>query len=69
MKGEIKGIFEDDLQQFLKSIGELSEIRAGKVKCKNCGNIITIENLAIVYPDSGDIKYICNNPECVKAYM
>lgn len=65
----IPGIYDDNFEEFLKSIGELRDVLEGKHKCKICKSPITIENITYIFPESGSIKFVCNNPDCVKGYM
>jgi hypothetical protein len=62
---DMKAIYDDDLIEFLESIGEYKKIIRGKIKCKFCGEIITIDNISNIFPESGTVKYICNNPNCI----
>lgn len=62
----IKAIYDDDLIEFLQNIGLYSKLSAGKVKCKFCGNIVTIENFLAVFPSQNKILISCNLPDCVK---
>jgi hypothetical protein len=68
MNNILKGLFDKDITQFLKNISEYNDIITGRRKCKFCNKIITIENISCIFPESGSIKYICNNPDCMKEY-
>lgn len=39
-----------------------------KLKCKFTGTVITFENLYSIFPESGDIKVVCDNPEAIKLF-
>ena len=58
-----------DLEPFLKSIGELDKIKSGKRKCKYCKEKITLQNLFVVFPESGDFKFVCREKECISQAM
>jgi hypothetical protein len=62
----ISAVHDDDLISFLTSIGSINDINSGKIKCKFCKEIINLENIQAVIPDSGSISYICNNPTCIR---
>ena len=68
MKYVVKGLFDNDLDIFLKNIKEYNDIMQGRRKCKICNTIITLANISCVFPESGSIKYICDNPGCMTEY-
>lgn len=67
MSPTIHAVHDDDLEEFLNSIRLWGKFRTGQLKCTFCNETITRENLHSIFPDSGDIKFSCNNPECVLA--
>ncbi len=69
MKKTIPGVFDDDLETFLINIEEYNNVIDGKVKCKKCNTPITLNNISYIYPESGSIKFICSNPECIQEYL
>ncbi|GAV24826.1 hypothetical protein ciss_07590 [Carboxydothermus islandicus] len=65
-KGVIKAVHDDDLEQFLDSLGLLKKIRKGKMRCAKCNTTITLENFQCVYPEEGKIKVCCSKLECYR---
>lgn len=65
----ITAVHDDDLEVFLTSIGSIHDIKAGKIKCKFCRDVISLETLQAVIPESGSINYICNKPLCLQDLM
>ena len=65
----IAAVHDDDLTQFLESIGILADITAARCKCKFCGDLVTLDNLQAVFPDSGNIAIACTKPSCIRALM
>jgi hypothetical protein len=63
----IHAVHDDDLDEFLNNINLLGKFKSGQIKCFLCKGTITKENLYSIFPDSGDIKFSCNKPECVIA--
>jgi len=61
----VKAIFEDKFHLFLKNIGIYDDIQNGTIKCKFCGDTITFDNIASVFPESGSVKVVCDKPECI----
>jgi len=65
-KESIKAIHDQDLEMLLERLGILPKFKNGKLKCKFCKATITSENLHSLFPQSGDIKLVCDRVECVK---
>ncbi len=65
-KENVSAILDDELEKFLDTLGVLNRFRRGKLKCKFCSKQITFENLHSIFPESGDIKTICNQSQCVR---
>lgn len=68
-ESEIKAVHEQDLEETLKKIGALENIKASRVKCKFCDTHITLANLHSILPHSQGFSFICDNPECVTKLM
>ncbi len=66
MNAEINAIHDEQLERLLESLGVLNDIKSGRKKCKFTGNIITLENLHSVFPESGDIKFVSDDPEAIR---
>lgn len=64
-KGMISAVHDDDLVRFLDGIGALAEVESGRAKCKFCRQSVDLENLAAVFPESGDIKFVCDRRGCL----
>ena len=60
----LKAVLDDELAEFLESIGILGDIQSGNMKCKFCEVVVTLENFRAVFPDSGNIAVVCSKPEC-----
>jgi len=61
----IAAVHDDDLTDFLGSLGVLSDVTNGRAKCKFCGGPVTLANLVAVFPESGDIKFVCDKTGCL----
>ena len=59
----IKAVYEDKFQLFLQNIGVYENVVSGTEKCKFCSQPITTDNIASVFPESGNIKF--DNSECI----
>lgn len=66
-KKKINAVYESDIKQFLKSIGILQDIEDKKIKCKFCGELITLENIAAVFPENDNILACCSKLDCYES--
>jgi len=64
-KSIIAAVHDDDLVGFLDSLGVLSDVKRGDARCKFCRQVISLDNLVAVFPESGDIKFVCDKPGCL----
>jgi len=62
---KLKAVHDDDLEEFLSSIGVLEQIRKGCHRCNICDTPITIENLGAVYPEGDKINFLCERLSCL----
>lgn len=65
-KEEVSVVHDDDLENFLNSLGVFQKFQQGKIKCKFCKTPITFENLHSIFPQSGVIKIVCDNLDCIR---
>jgi hypothetical protein len=66
---KIHAIHDDDLEKFLAAIGLLNSLKAGKLKCKFCDAIVTLESIYSIFPDSGNISLVCNKEQCKYSFL
>lgn len=64
-KKAIKAVHDDDLVVFLNGLGIYSDFIHNKLSCAFCKDVITVENLHALFPDSGAIKICCSKPDCI----
>lgn len=62
---KIKMVHEDDLKEYLVSLGVYQDVLDKKVHCNFCGNVITLKNLEVIFPEEGKIYFICSKTQCV----
>ena len=62
---KVKAVHDDDLEQFLSSIGVLDQIKKGYHYCIVCNTQITLENLGAVFPKDNKINFVCDRPSCL----
>lgn len=63
----ISAVHDDDLMEFLDGLGVLGNLQAGKAKCKFCRDTVTFDNLAAIFPESGDVKFVCDKDGCLSS--
>lgn len=64
-KARMKLVDDQGLEGYLASLGILDDVRHGKIKCKSCGFVITMENLEAILPKDDSILLVCSNPKCL----
>lgn len=68
-KIEVNAILGEEFDKLLEKLGVLEEFEAGKYRCVCCGELLTRENVLIVFPLSeSNIGFVCEKPECVAKY-
>ena len=62
---KVKAVHDNDLGQFLSSIGALDQIKKGCHHCIVCNIPITLENLGAVFPKDNKINFVCERLSCL----
>ena len=62
---KLAAIHDDNLKEYLSNLGEYHKVIEGKCKCKFCSRTITMDNISSMFPESGTIKYVCDDMKCV----
>jgi hypothetical protein len=62
---ETKAVYEDDVEDYLESLGKFSELESGELTCVSCGTTITKDNLGTVFPKEGEVAVTCDKSECM----
>lgn len=65
-KEKVHAVHDEDLEKILEGLGVLNKFKHGELKCKFCNNTITFNNLHSLFPQSGAIKFVCDDSECVR---
>ncbi|MHA2142691.1 MAG: hypothetical protein ACXADD_14465 [Candidatus Thorarchaeota archaeon] len=60
----VNAVHEDDLEEFLESIGLLPELKSGQLRCTLCDDAIRIDEIAMIKVDRGQISFLCHKPVC-----
>jgi len=53
-----------DVEKFLKSLGVLETVKSGECHCSVCNKPISLSNFSAVYPNEGNINFICDSFLC-----
>ncbi len=67
-KETVNAVHEDKFEGFLRKIGVYDEVMNGVKKCKFCGEAVKYEHISSVFAESGDIKFVCEKPECIAKF-
>jgi hypothetical protein len=63
----LNAVFDDDLMKVLEDLGLWKKFERGEEKCKFCRASVDLSNLTSLFKQSGDIKFVCDSPECLHA--
>ncbi|MGD0624677.1 MAG: hypothetical protein ABSB32_08155 [Thermodesulfobacteriota bacterium] len=61
----VTAVHDNDLAEYLNSIGILIEIQAGSCLCAECRSKVNLENFGGVFPKENNILIVCDRPLCV----
>ena len=62
--GEIKAIHITDLENFLRTYGQLEDFVSGQMKCLICSDQISLDNAGSAKKVNGKIVLACNKMRC-----
>ncbi len=68
LKTNLNAVHDTDLNRLLDKLGLREKLNNQQLKCKFTGTIITFDNLYSIFPESGDIKVVCDLPEAIKQF-
>jgi len=66
---KIKAVHDDDLFDLLTSLNILDDIREKRCFCYFCDKNISLDNLSSIFPVGGEIKFCCDDDDCVLEVM
>lgn len=61
---EISAVHSEDVVKLLNSLNLLQEVNEGRIHCKFCGRMITLDNFACIYPRRDEIIFCCDQIKC-----
>lgn len=65
---KLKAVSDDKLVDLFKNLGLYDSVLEGKLKCKFCGEIVTLDSISAIFPESGSIKIVCDKPSCLAGF-
>lgn len=66
---EVPALHRRDIEQVLKDLGLLDQIKAGSIVCIKCGLPLRIDNIQCLFMDNNTIKLCCSNIDCYKSIL
>jgi hypothetical protein len=61
----LKVVHDDDLIAYLAGFDIRADEHGVLETCKFCGDPVTVENLAALFPQSGSLKLVCDKAACL----
>ena len=68
-KRNLKVVHDFELKDLLLSLGKLDKLQSGKLRCKFCRQVITLDNIHSIFPESGQVNFVCDHSDCVKKFL
>lgn len=62
---QISAVLDQQMVEFLSSIGELDRVTEGKSRCSVCNDQISLESIALVLPAGKQVAYVCDKEMCM----
>ena len=66
---EISAVHDEDILKLFESLGLLKKFNEGVIRCKFCGDVITLDNFQCIYPKDDEIAFCCSKIECYEQGM
>jgi hypothetical protein len=67
-KTTITAVHDKDLLELIDKFGLTEKLNNGLLKCKFTETIITFDNLYSIFPESNNIRIVCDQPEAIKLF-
>jgi hypothetical protein len=65
---QVAAVDDAGLEALLKELGVFESV--GKdARCALCGNLIPLGSIETIYPDEGEVKFICSRARCATAMV
>ncbi len=68
-KQRVPAIHKRDLEAILMQLGILERLKEGALRCAECGNPVTLDNIQCLYMENNEIKLCCSNMNCYKTII
>ena len=62
----IKAVYEEDLIEYLKSVGLYEKVINSEIDCFACGKKLELGNLGAIIPKEGKLYICCDKEDCLK---
>lgn len=63
--GLLNVIHDNKLENLLSNLEILKPIQDGNIKCKFCKEVVSIDVINGIFPESNVVKISCNRTQCV----
>ena len=68
-KDLLRAVDDDGLRPLLEQLGVLDQVVEATVTCKFCREPVSFDNLAAIFPESNEVKFVCSEPDCIDALL
>lgn len=64
----LHAVHDRDLVALLDRLGIKHRLDAGKLRCGQCSEVVTMECLGGLYYQSGQVRVLCSNAACIDSF-
>lgn len=61
---ELNAVYAEEIEEFLNSLGVLSEIKQGNKLCFYCQKPVEITDIVSIFPADNDVQVCCSSLQC-----
>ncbi len=60
---EVQAVDDRGLEKLLRELC-VFETLGVNARCSSCGDIVTFQTISAVYPEDGEVRFLCSNAKC-----
>lgn len=69
-KIKVNAILDTQIEEMLQKTNQYEDFITGKLVCKSCGSIITVQNIGVIQPnnDGTKVTFYCDRIDCIEDF-
>jgi len=65
---QVAAVDDAGLEALLRELGVLDSI-GETARCVRCGDLISLDSIEAIYPEDGEVRFVCNSGKCSTAFV